>query len=130
MRTPNHVDLDELKKLYSEGYTHRELCKYFHTSSVNMSKIIKENRLTRTLKTGRPRKTLIENFKVAKAERKPRNNEYACPVCGKVFYDYVSSVAGKWPYQRCINNRERKICTWTCCVKFDKLSKGEKKDEY
>lgn len=124
VRARNQVDLEEFKRLYDDGYSHHELCGYFHVSTDRLSQIIIENGFKRKQRKGRPRKALVEKFKPIKPTRKPRNNEYACPVCGKVFYDYVGSVAGKWPYQRCINNRERKICTRSCVVKYDKLAEG------
>lgn len=126
----SQVDLQELKKLYDEGYAHRELCNYFHISTDSISRIIRENGLKRNKAKGRPKKELVEKFKTIKPKRKPRNSEFACPVCGVVKYDYVGSTDGEWAYRRFINNRERKLCSWSCCVRFDKLSKGDKKDEY
>lgn len=130
MRVRNQVDLAELKKLYSEGYTHLELCNYFHISTESLAKIIKENGMMRNKTKGRPKKELVEKFKTIKPNRKPRNSKFACPVCGEVKYDYVGSTNGEWAYRRCINKREQKLCSWSCCVRFDKLSKGDKKDEY
>ena len=127
MRSQNQVDLGELKKLYDDGYTHRELCDYYHVSTDRLSQIIKDNGFKRKQRSGRPRKALVEKFKPMKPARKPRNNEFVCPVCGTVKYDYVGSTNGEWAYRRCINNREHRLCSWNCCVKYDKIKNQKEK---
>ena len=128
MRARNQVDLEEFKRLYYDGYTHKDLCGYFHVSTESLARIVKENGLSRAQKIGRPKKALVEKFEPMKPARKARNNEFSCPVCGAVKYDYVGRTDGEWAYRRCVNNRERKLCSWSCCVRFDKLMEGAKKD--